>query len=125
MWEARWRGREPKARRRSQGLKPRAGGLRPRIPVNGTMTRLRGLAQCRAEARGFLRCGSVWGGSSVGCAVNCVLLVGEDGDLVMGAMVALVRRIFGGRRAGSSMLTAQLLDALARPGCPICRVIAA
>lgn len=37
-------------------------------------------------------------------------------------MATIRERLFGAGVAGDSVLTAQLLDALARPGCPICRV---
>ncbi len=40
-------------------------------------------------------------------------------------MLAFLRRHRGAAEAGNSVLTARMLDALARPGCPLCRVLAA
>jgi hypothetical protein len=39
-------------------------------------------------------------------------------------MVVRIRQFFGPRGVGNSILTARLLEALARPGCPLCRVLA-
>ena len=40
-------------------------------------------------------------------------------------MAAFLRRRGGARAIGGSVVTARLLEALARPGCPLCRVLAA
>src|SRR5687768_1038416 len=40
-------------------------------------------------------------------------------------MAAFLRRLGGAREIGGSVVTARLLEALARPGCPLCRVLAA